>query len=158
MSGKKRLLSKPLGLWVPHYNRDLSWVYLWSRPLPVEGLAALPLCDWWPQIYGMLLLCDKGLVPGQAKLLLSPQSLQDCNPLAWPYQAFAHGPPLHIYISEDRVDWMHFPYLSVFPPSSDYWLTPVSHINHSLYSQTCFSCHLNFRPVLLVLPQQARQG
>ena len=24
---------------------------LWSCPLPVEGLGALPLHDWWPQIY-----------------------------------------------------------------------------------------------------------
>lgn len=25
---------------------------MWSHPLPVEGLGALPLPDWWPQTYG----------------------------------------------------------------------------------------------------------
>lgn len=37
----------------------------WSHPFPhldEEGLDALPLSDWWPQIYGSAVASDRGLV------------------------------------------------------------------------------------------------
>jgi hypothetical protein len=63
--GKESLLAKssrPLGT-------SLKWRSVLrlcdhrSRPLPVEGVGVLPLCDGWPQIYGRLQPSTRSLVP-----------------------------------------------------------------------------------------------
>jgi hypothetical protein len=95
-SGKESLLvksSRPLAT-------SLKWksvLSLWSRPLQVEGLGALPLCDWWPQIYGELQLVTVAWCPGTGKAITVPSESpglralvqQGPNYLSWSH---THGP------------------------------------------------------------------
>ena len=68
VAGKESLVEKsssPLGTSLK-WRSVLSLCDHRSHPLPVEGFAALPVCDWWPKIYGGLWPCARILVSGNS--------------------------------------------------------------------------------------------
>jgi hypothetical protein len=64
VSGKESLLamfSRPLGTSLK-WSSVLNLCDHRSHGVHVKGLGALPLLDWWPQIYGDLWPCARSLV------------------------------------------------------------------------------------------------